>query len=101
MIESVPDLTSIGWRGAPPALADGQRLARVTAQHRAGYEVHDGTRGFNAQPAASFLKRGIDPDERPVVGDFVEIEQSAPPKITRVLPRRGALTRAAAGERYA
>ncbi|MDQ2972328.1 MAG: ribosome small subunit-dependent GTPase A, partial [Pseudomonadota bacterium] len=41
-----------------------------------------------------------DPDERPVVGDFVEIEQSAPPKITRVLPRRGALTRAAAGERY-
>ncbi|MEO6968360.1 MAG: ribosome small subunit-dependent GTPase A [Rhodanobacteraceae bacterium] len=101
MTESAPDPARIGWRGAPPVLADGHALARVIAQHRAGYEVHDGAHGFNAQPSAHFLKRGIDPGERPAVGDFVEIERDAPPKILRVLPRRGALTRAAAGERYA
>lgn len=101
MTDSASDPACIGWRGTPPALADGHALARITAQHRAGYEVHDGVHGFNAQPAAPFLKRGIDPGERPAVGDFVEIAPGAPPKILRVLPRRGAFTRAAAGERYA
>lgn len=91
----------IGWRGALPPLRDAQRLARVSAQHRAGYEVHDGERAFNAQPAPRFLKRGIEANERPSVGDFVIVEPGSPPHIVEILPRRGALTRAAAGERYA
>ncbi|MGH8213987.1 MAG: ribosome small subunit-dependent GTPase A [Rhodanobacteraceae bacterium] len=98
---SVADPARFGWRGALPALSRGQTLARVSAQHRAGYEVHDGANAFNAQPAPRFLKRGIDPDERPAVGDFVVVASGSPPLIIEVLPRRGALTRAAAGERYA
>jgi ribosome biogenesis GTPase len=91
----------IGWQGKLPALSAGQSLARVSAQHRAGYEVHDGEHAFNAQPAPRFLKRNLDPAERPAVGDFVIVEAGTPPHIVEVLPRRGTLERAAAGERYA
>jgi ribosome biogenesis GTPase len=95
-------LARIGWRAGPlpddaPA---GASVARVVAQHRAGYEIHDGTAAFNAQPAPKFLKRGIDPAERPAVGDFVLIAPGTPPQIERVLDRRTVLTRAAAGERH-
>ena len=95
------NLQRIGWREAPPVLPVAHTLARVSAQHRAGYEVHDGTRASNVQPAPHFLKRGIDPGQRPAVGDFVIVEAGTPAHIVEVLPRRGALTRAAAGERYA
>ncbi len=94
-------LHRIGWRGELPPLPPGRLLARVAAQHRAGYEVHDGERTFNAQPAPRFLKRNLDPAERPAVGDFVAVEAGAPPHIVEVLPRRSVLRRAAAGERYA
>ncbi|HXS73160.1 MAG TPA: ribosome small subunit-dependent GTPase A [Rhodanobacteraceae bacterium] len=97
----LPDPVRIGWRGALPALDQGRLLARVSAQHRAGYELHDGAHEFNAQPAPHFLKRGLEPDQRPAVGDFVVVESGTPPHIVEILPRRGALTRAAAGERYA
>ncbi|GAB2588084.1 ribosome small subunit-dependent GTPase A [Dyella jejuensis] len=97
--QSIEQLRHIGWRGqALPA--DGRRLARVVAQHRAGYELHDGEQVFGAQPAGHFLKRGLDPAERPAVGDFVEIEPGKPPHIVIVQPRRTVLSRAAAGERY-
>ncbi|MGH8125464.1 MAG: ribosome small subunit-dependent GTPase A [Rhodanobacteraceae bacterium] len=99
--QSAPALRRIGWRGELPAIPESSLLARVSAQHRAGYEVHTGERSFNAQPASGFLKRNLDPGERPAVGDFVIVEAGAPPHITRVLPRRGVLTRAAAGARYA
>ncbi|NII11952.1 ribosome small subunit-dependent GTPase A [Oleiagrimonas sp. C23AA] len=89
-------LRHIGWRGDLPEVP----VARVVAQHRAGYEVHDGDQVLAAQPAGEFLKRGLDPSLRPSVGDFVELEPGHPPTIVRVLPRRSALTRAAAGERY-
>jgi ribosome biogenesis GTPase len=95
-------LARIGWRTGPlpdDAPADAS-VARVVAQHRAGYEIHDGAAAFNAQPAPRFLKRGIDPTERPAVGDFVLIVPGAPPQIERVLPRRTVLSRAAAGERH-
>ena len=94
-------LLSIGWRGPVPALGERQTLARVSAQHRAGYEVHDGAHAFNVQPAPKFLKRNLGPAERPAVGDFVIVEAGAPPHIVEVLPRRSTVTRAAAGERYA
>jgi ribosome biogenesis GTPase len=96
-----PDPGRIGWRDAPPALGEGRMLARVSAQHRAGYELHDGAREFNAQPAPHFLKRSLDPERRPAVGDFVIVQAGTPPHIQEILPRRGALARAAAGERYA
>ncbi|HKU79571.1 MAG TPA: GTPase RsgA, partial [Rhodanobacteraceae bacterium] len=99
--QSASTLRRIGWQGDLPPLAKDQMLARVSAQHRAGYEVHDGERAFNAQPAPKFLKRNLDPSERPAVGDFVVIETGTPPHISEVLPRRGVLERAAAGERYA
>ena len=95
----VERLRRIGWRGdtLPP---EGRRLARVVAQHRAGYELHDGEQLFGAQPAGHFLKRGLDPAVRPAVGDFVEFEPGSPPHIQSVLARRSVLSRAAAGERY-
>ncbi len=96
-------LALVGWRGAlPPSAPDASdsRIARVIAQHRAGYELHDGEHAFNAQPAPRFLKPGIDPTLRPAVGDFVRITSSKPPLIEEVLPRRSVLARAAAGERH-
>ncbi len=97
--QTIERLRHIGWRGeALPA--DGRRLARVVAQHRAGYELHDGEKVFGAQPDGRFLKRGLDPAERPAVGDFVEVQEGTPPHIVAVLPRRSELSRAAAGERY-
>ena len=98
---TIPDPNRIGWRGPPPKPGEGRMLARVTAQHRAGYELHDGAREFNAQPAPHFLKRNLDPEQRPAVGDFVIVATGVPPHILEILPRRGVLTRAAAGERYA
>lgn len=98
-VQTIEQLRHIGWRGQ--ALPEhGLRLARVVAQHRAGYELHDGQQAFSAQPAGYFLKRGLDPAERPAVGDFVEVEPGKPPHILAVQPRRTVLSRAAAGERY-
>ncbi|MFC5743125.1 ribosome small subunit-dependent GTPase A [Dyella tabacisoli] len=97
--ETIERLRRIGWRG-DSLPTDGLRLARVVAQHRAGYELHDGEALFGAQPAGHFLKRSLDPTERPAVGDFVEVEAGTPPHIVKVLPRRTVLSRAAAGERY-
>ncbi len=94
-------LASIGWLASDvPVLAAGHRVARVIAQHRAGYELHDGAAAFNAQPAARFLKRGLDPTQRPAVGDFVIVATGTPPTIEQVLPRRTTLRRGAAGENH-
>lgn len=95
-------LARIGWSVAsPPAdLSPPQFLARVVAQHRAGYELHDGEATFNAQPAAKFLRRDVDPIERPAVGDFVVVAPASPPTIERILPRRTELKRGAAGESH-
>ncbi|HET6546678.1 MAG TPA: ribosome small subunit-dependent GTPase A [Rhodanobacteraceae bacterium] len=100
-------LARIGWRPAvlPDDAPAGAEVARVIAQHRAGYELHDGDRAFNAQPAPRFLKAGVASAERPAVGDFVLVvgdtpAADKPPQIERVLPRRSELARAASGERH-
>jgi ribosome biogenesis GTPase len=91
-------LARIGWREPTvPLDAGGPPCARVVAQHRAGYQLHDGATLFNAQPAARFLKRGLDPTQRPAVGDFVLYAPGTPPIIERILPRRTELRRGAAG----
>ena len=92
-------LRRIGWRGDAALPADA-RLGRVIAQHRNGYQVHDGDSEFRAQPAPRFLKRGADASERPAVGDFVTLSTASPPVIDTVLPRCTLLSRAAAGERH-
>jgi ribosome biogenesis GTPase / thiamine phosphate phosphatase len=92
-------LRRIGWRGDAALPADA-RLGRVIAQHRNGYQVHDGDTEFRAQPAPRFLKRGADTSERPAVGDFVALSTASPAVIDTVLPRRTLLSRAAAGERH-
>lgn len=95
-------LHAIGWRAdsAPVQAPVGQRLARVIAQHRNGYRLHDGELEFGAQPAPRFLRRKAAPEERPAVGDFVLVTAATPPSIEQVLPRRTVLSRAAAGERH-
>ncbi|MEO6689392.1 MAG: ribosome small subunit-dependent GTPase A [Dokdonella sp.] len=95
-------LARIGWRAQalPDDVPEAWSIARVVAQHRAGYQLHDGETMFNAQPAARFLKRDLDPTERPAVGDFVLVEAGAPPVIERILPRRTELRRGAAGESH-
>lgn len=93
-------LARIGWRAVEGVEATAEAaIARVVAQHRGGYELHDGLACFTAQPAARFLRRGLDPTLRPAVGDFVTCSRGQPPTIERVLPRRTVLRRGAAGER--
>ncbi len=98
--EELARLTAIGWRGDGVDVAPGQRLARVIAQHRNGYRVHDGVNEFAAQPAPRFLRRDVDPVQRPAVGDFVVLTAATTPTIEEILPRRSLLERAAAGERH-
>ncbi len=96
-------LAAIGWRAGTPlpeSMQPGWRIARVIAQHRNGYRVHDGADELVARPVPRFLRRGADPAERPAVGDFVLIDSADPSLIHEVLPRRTVLSRAAAGERY-
>jgi len=95
-------LRAIGWRApaTPLALEAGQRIARVIAQHRNGYRLHDGDEEIPAQPAPHFLRRSTPHEERPAVGDFVVASDANPAVIERVLERRSLLSRAAAGERH-
>jgi ribosome biogenesis GTPase len=95
-------LAHIGWQPVelPGDTPPEWKLARVVAQHRAGYQLHDGDEMFNAQPAARYLRRDIDPTERPAVGDFVVYAPGTPPVIERILRRRTELRRGAAGESH-
>lgn len=93
-------LAAIGWRGDVWEMPTAKRLARVVAQHRNGYRVHDGATEFAAQPAPRFLRRDVDPAERPAVGDFVVLAIATTTTIEEILPRRTLLERAAAGERH-
>jgi ribosome biogenesis GTPase len=98
-------LSRIGWReqdalalAAPRA--PGLQLARVVAQHRNAYDVHDGRHEFSAKTPAALVRRGLDPLLRPLVGDWVLLEAGTPPMILSVLARRTLIARAAAGERF-
>jgi ribosome biogenesis GTPase / thiamine phosphate phosphatase len=96
-------LACIGWSDAivlPDDMPADYVPARVIIQHRNGYVVHDGASEFTVQPAPRFLKRSLDPIERPAVGDFVLLKPGKPAQIETILPRHATLSRAAAGERY-
>ncbi len=99
LTDNLDALRRIGWRDdAPPS--DGRPLARVIAQHRNGYLIHNGVAEIRVQPAPRFLKRTVAAVDRPAVGDFVALSTASPPIIDDILPRRTALARAAAGERH-
>lgn len=89
-------MREIGWQDELPS----HPLARVVAQHRSGYEIHDGHGVQPAQPAGEFLRPGLEPEQRPAVGDFVHFKAGKPAEIETIVPRRSMLVRAAAGERY-
>src|SRR3569623_150507 len=95
-------LAGIGWRATPDSDGlDADRVARVIVQHRNSYILHDGEREFSAQPAPRFLRRDVDPVDRPAVGDFVVLDAAtSTPHIESILPRRSTLLRGAAGESY-
>jgi ribosome biogenesis GTPase len=100
-----PALASIGLKPGDAAawaaaIVDGERLARVVAQHRNGWRVDDGHGEFAAGAPASLSRPGGDPSRRPAVGDWVVIGPQLPPTILRVLPRHGAIRRIAAGDRH-
>jgi ribosome biogenesis GTPase len=102
--EPTPALARIGWRDLDRALAGelapGQRVVRVVEQHRSGYRVDDGDQVFAVAVPAALVRAGVDPRTRPAVGDWVVLAAAGPPLIERVLPRRSALVRGAAGERH-
>jgi ribosome biogenesis GTPase len=97
------DLALYGWRADLPAAAAlgeaGGRLARVVEQHRSGYRVHDGGREFAVQSPPEWIRRGIDPQSRAAVGDWVLLD-AEDDRILSLLPRSALLSRGAAGEHY-
>lgn len=97
-------LKTIGWRDQeavllPQPFPGDARLARVVAQHRAGYEVHDGVAVLDAHILPSLCRPGVVASERPAVGDWVWFSPEPDGKrmIRGFLTRRSALRRAAAG----
>ncbi|RMH93238.1 ribosome small subunit-dependent GTPase A [Lysobacter pythonis] len=78
------------------------RPARVVEQHRSGYVVAESV--ADAQPAESlpdWMRPRCEPARRAAVGDWVLIEDAPEkPRIVALLPRRGLIKRAAAGEHY-
>lgn len=97
------DLGSIGWPdGQPlPALAPGQRLVRISEQHRNGFIVHDGRESRRAHSPRGLVANERGEATRPAVGDWVLIDpESTPATLVALLPRRNLLKRGAAGERY-
>ena len=79
------------------------RPARVVAQHRTGYIVSDDrAEAFNIESLPAWQRPRQAQGARPCVGDWLLItgEPADAPRGLALLPRRTALTRAAAGEHY-
>lgn len=103
----IPALRTIGWcdadrAGVPAELGDDAHIARVVAQHRSGYEVHDGENLIEANILSSLRKPRIAAEQRPAVGDWVWIAPAddGGQMIRAFLPRRSMLRRGAAGEKH-
>lgn len=96
-------LAAIGWPRDQPIpespFADGI-LARVIAQHRDQFDVHDGITVHRARTQASLRKPGVSSAARPQVGDWVFVSGRGQEAalIRTILPRRTTLSRGAAGE---
>ena len=112
-------LQAIGWRWTPPTLDPAwaalmaahpdARPARITEQHRSGYQVSEAVDVAHRaeslpewQRGGSYRKGEITPESRPAVGDWVLVEGEGPNalRIVALLPRFSAIKRGAAGEHY-
>jgi ribosome biogenesis GTPase len=96
-------LRPIGWSDDAERirLAAGRPVARVTGQHRSGFEVADGAAPADArrvQPPAPWTRK-IDPELRAIVGDWVVLDAPRT-HILELLPRHALLKRGAAGEHH-
>jgi ribosome biogenesis GTPase len=96
-------LRRIGWPDTPAlreAAAGDASIARVIGQHRSAYVVaRHADESLSVQPPAAWTRRGFDPLQRAVVGDWVRLD-AASKNILGWLPRSALLKRAAAGEHY-
>jgi ribosome biogenesis GTPase len=96
-------LRPIGWSDDAERIrvAAGRPVARVTGQHRSGFEVVDDAGAQvpkRVQPPAPWTRK-IDPELRAIVGDWVVLDE--PRKhILELLPRHALLKRGAAGEHH-
>lgn len=78
--------------------ADNASIARVFAEHRGWYVVHDGDTERWVQPSASLKKTySTEGALRPAVGDWVVLSTGADALVEAVIPRRSKLSRRAAG----
>ena len=96
-------LRPIGWSDDAERIraAAGRPVARVTGQHRSGFEVSLGTRPEDVkrvQPPAPWTRK-IDPELRAIVGDWVVLDEPRT-HILELLPRHALLKRGAAGEHH-
>ncbi len=95
-------LRPIGWSDAPDlvAAAGTRRIARVTGQHRTGYDVAEFVGDVRrVQPPAAWTRPRGDPALRAAVGDWVVLDEPGI-NIIELLPRHALLKRGAAGEHY-
>jgi ribosome biogenesis GTPase len=95
-------LRPIGWSddAALIAATQGRRIARVTGQHRTGFEVAESAEATHrVQPPAAWTRPRGDPELRAIVGDWVALDEPGK-HIVELLPRRALLKRGAAGEHH-
>ena len=95
-------LRPIGWSDDAELVkaAQGRRVARVTGQHRTGFEVAEGPeQTHRVQPPASWTRPRGDPELRAIVGDWVALDADGK-NILELLPRQALLKRGAAGEHH-
>ena len=121
MTSTAAALQAIGWPLQPdglPSVEAWQALmaeypaawpARIVEQHRSGYQIAVDASGDTYsveslpewQRPPNTRKGGVDPEQRPAVGDWVLVEGALESgKVAALLPRRTAIKRGAAGEHY-
>ena len=102
-IDAYAALRPIGWSDDAERIraAQGRPVARVTGQHRSGFEVADGAgpEAVRRVQAPAPWTRKIDPELRAIVGDWVVLDAPRT-HILELLPRRALLKRGAAGEHH-
>jgi ribosome biogenesis GTPase len=103
ILDAYAPLRPIGWSDDAERIrvAQGRPVARVTGQHRSGFEVATGATPESVrrvQPPAPWTRK-IDPELRAVVGDWVVLDEPRT-HILELLPRRALLKRGAAGEHH-
>ena len=96
-------LRPLGWHEPelPPPPRPGDQLARVVAPHRASLDVCSVDGACSAKPVPALRHKVEDASQRPTVGDWVWLRRHGDEwLVVERLPRRSALLRGAAGERY-